>query len=305
MTSIQKPPNHNGFIYLLKSIKGKNHSEITIKLANSPLIDSEQKYVNFMTYIDSIHFSSSDDKLIILQSLLTICPSNVLYLFISVCNVSSRLLLLKNNTDILMKYVIEQIKEGKQDTILELLRELQERELQEPFQDYYETVSLFLEIQLRNPELETEVRYKIFKFIGGNKQLVMIVVQNNHKNDSKPTMRQVNDWIRRVSSELGFPITFLWYSKINVKAVVKAMFPIIKSPDPEHICPICQSKSTDSDKCNCTWRKLPCCGQQQCHKCLDRQVRVSNTYDVFNPSKRTDQMSCSLCRGIILFPDTK
>ena len=231
--------------------------------------------------------------------MLTICPSNVLSGFLSECNVSHRLLLLECDTDIWIKYLIEIIEEGNRDEIFETLRELQ-LQPHEEFQDYHQQLVLSLETQLRNPELQGLVHYDIFELIFST-HLIMIVVQNDLQIDREPTIREANDWIRRVSSELGFPITFLWHSEIDAISFVEATFQIIESPDPESSCPICQSNPTNIDCCD-TWRRLPCCGQQQCHNCLVRQVSLSNEYDVLNPSKPTDQLSCSLCKGIILFP---
>jgi hypothetical protein len=288
-------PNHNGFIYLLKFIEGKTPSEIERILSTSQLIDSDQKFVDFLKYINTHDlFSGYCKLLLLLQLLLTICPSNVLSEFLSECNVSRRLLLLDCNTDIWIKYLIELIKEGNQDEIFEMLRELQEQ-----FQDYHRELVFSLEIQLRNPELEEHVRYRIFELIFSS-HLIMIIVKNNIQIDRDPTIYEANNWIRRVSSELGFPITFLWYSEIDVISFVERMFPILGLPDPESICPICQFKPTDSDCCD-TWRRLPCCGQQQCHTCLVRLVSLSNEYDELNLSKPTDQMSCSLCKRSISF----
>ncbi len=295
MLSIHKQPNHAGFIYLVKSIEGKPPSEIERILLNSQLIDSEQKFLNFLNYIDTL-LSSRSEYLFLLQLLLRISPSNVLSGFLSECSVSRRLLLLEYNTDIWIKYLIELIEKGNRDEIFEMLRELNEQS-----QDYYQQLALSLEIQFRNPELQESVRYDIFELIFSS-HLIMIVVQNDLQIDREPTMRQTNDWIRRVSSELEFPITFLWHSQIDAISFVKETFPILESPDPKSICPICQSNPTDSDCCD-TWRRLPCCGQQQCHNCLVLQVSLSNEYDVLNPSKPTDQLCCSLCKGIILFPE--
>jgi hypothetical protein len=293
--SSSKQLNNTGFIYLLKFIEGKTPSEIERILSNSQLIDSDQKFVNFLNYINT-QYSSSYEKRFLLQLLLTICPSNVLSGFLSECNVSHRLFLLECDTDIWIKYLIELIEEGNQDEIFETLRELEEQ-----FQDYYQELILSLETQLRNPELQVLVRYDIFKLIFSS-HLIMIVVQNELQIDREPTIRQANDWIRRVSSDFEFPITFLWHSEIDAISFVKATFPILELPDKESICPICQFKPTDRDCCD-TWRRLPCCGQQQCHDCLLRQVSLSNECDELNLSKPTDQMCCSLCKGIILFPE--
>lgn len=295
MSSIHKQPSR--FIYLLKSIEGKTPSEIERILSTSQLIDSDQKFVNFLNYINTL-LSSSYEKLFLLQLLLTICPSNVLSGFLSECNVFHRLLLLEYDTDIWIKYLIELIEEENQDEIFETLRELQ-LQPHEEFHNYHQELVISLEIQLRNLELEEEVRYDIFELIFSS-HLIMIIVQNDLQIDRDPTIYEANNWIRRVSSELGFPITFLWYSEIDVISFVERMFPILGSPDQESICPICQFKPTDRDFCD-TWRRLPCCGQQQCHTCLVRLVSLSNEYDELNLSKPTDQMSCSLCKRSISF----
>lgn len=292
--SSSEQPNNTGFIYILKSIEGKNPSEIERILSNSPLINSEEKFVNFLNYIKT-QLSSSHEKLFLLQLLLTICPNNVLSGFLSECTVSDRLLLLEFDTDIWMKYLIQLIEEENQDEIFETLRELEEQS-----QDYYQELVLSLETQLRNPELQDLVRYHIFELIFSS-HLIMIVVQNELQIDREPTIHQANDWIRRVSSELEFPITFLWHSEIDAISFIEARFPILESPDKESICPICQFKPNDRDCCD-TWRRLPCCGQQQCHDCLLRLVSLSNECDESNLSKTTDQMCCPLCKGIILFP---
>jgi hypothetical protein len=297
---MSQQPNYNGFIYLFKSIEGKTQSEIERILSNSQLINSYQKFVNFLNYINTLLSSSYDEKLFLLQLLLTICPSNVLSGFLSECNVSHRLLLLEYDIDTWIRYFIKLIEEGNQDEIFETLREL-ELYPHEEYQKYHQEIVFSLENQLRNPELEEEVRSHIFELIFSS-YLIMIVVQNDLQIDREPTMRQRNDWIRRVSSELGFPITFLWHSQIDAISFVEATFQILESPHPKSICPICQFNPTDSDCCD-TWRRLPCCGQQQCHNCLVRQVSLSNEYDVLNPSKPTDQLCCSLCKGIILFPE--
>jgi hypothetical protein len=100
--SFQQQPNNTGFIYLLKSIEGKTESEIERILSTSQLINSLQKFVNFLNYINTL-FSQSCEKLFLLQLLLRICPSNVLSEFLSECNVSRRLLLLEFNNDIWIK----------------------------------------------------------------------------------------------------------------------------------------------------------------------------------------------------------
>jgi hypothetical protein len=288
-------PNKTGFIYLVKFIQEKPPSEIKRILSTSQLIDSEEKFVNFLNYIKTL-LSSSHEKLFLLQLLLTICPSNVLSGFLSECTVSERLLLLEFDSDIWMKYLIQLIKEENQDEIFKTLRELEEQS-----QDYYQELVLSLETQLRNPELQDLVRYYIFELIFSS-HLIMIVVQNELQIDREPTIRQANDWIRRVSSELEFPITFLWHSEIDAISFIESKFPILESPDKESRCPICQFKPTDLDCCD-TWRRLPCCGQQQCHDCLLRHVSLSNERDELNLSKSTDQMCCSLCKRIILFPE--
>jgi hypothetical protein len=291
----QQQPNNTGFIYLVKFIQRKKpHSEIERILSTSPLINSLQKFVNFLNYIKT-QLSSSYDKLFLLQLLLPICPSNVLSGFLSEYTVSVRLLLLEFDTDIWIKYLIQLIEEENQDEIFETLRELEEQS-----QDYHQELVLSLETQLRNPELQVLVRYDIFKLIFSS-HLIMIVVQNELQIDREPTIRQANDWIRRVSSDLEFPITFLWHSEIDAISFIEATFPILELPDKKSICPICQFKPTDRDCCD-TWHRLPCCGQQQCHDCLLRQVSLSNECDELNLSKPTDQMCCSLCKGIILFP---
>jgi hypothetical protein len=295
---MSQQPNHNGFIYLLKFIEGKTPSEIERNLSNSQLINSDQKFVNFLKYINTL-LSPSYEKLFLLQLLLTICPSNVLSRFLSECNVSHRLLLLEYDTDTWIKYFIKLIEEGNQDEIFETLRELKLYPHEE-YQNYHRELVLSLETQLWNLELEEEVRSHIFELIFSS-HLIMIVVQNVHQIDREPTIREANNWIRSVSSEFGFPITFLWHSEIDAISFVNATFPILELPDKESICPICQFKPTDRDCCD-TWRRLPCCSQQQCHDCLLRQVSLSNEYDALNPSKPTDQLCCSLCKGIILFP---
>lgn len=294
MLSIHKQ-QPSRFIYLLKSIEGKPRSEIERILLTSQI--SDQKFVDFLKYINSL-LSSSYEKLFLLQLLLTICPSNVLSEFLSECNVSRRLLLLECDTNIWIKYLIELIKKGNQDEIFEMLRELQ-LQPHEEFQNYHQELVLSLETQLRNPELEESVRYDIFELIFSS-YLIMIVVQYKLQINREPTIREANNWIRRVSSELGFPITFLWHSEIDdVISFVQSTFPLARNC--VYYCGICQCGPNELDKDDTmkVFLSMTCCPQMCCHDCLVRQATACNTSD--HESKDTTVFVCPYCRTEISF----
>jgi len=289
--------NQTGFIYFLNFIKGKTPSEIEIIFSTLRFIDSDQKFMNFLDYVNT-QPSSSNDKLVLLQSLFAICPSNVLSLFLSKCNVSRRLLLLECDTDIWIKYLIELIKEGNLDEIFEMLRELQLQPHKE-FGDYHLDLILSLEIQIWNHKLEEEVRYDIFELIFSS-HLIMIVVQNDLQIDREPTIREANNWIRSVSSEFEFPITFLWHSEIDdVISFVQFTFPLAQNC--VYYCGICQCdpNELDEDGSVKVFRSMTCCPQMCCHDCLVRQATACNTSD--HESKDTTVFVCPYCREEISF----
>jgi len=295
MSSIHKQ-QPSRFIYLLKFIEGKTQSEIERILSTPQLIDSDQKFVDFLNYINTL-LSSSCDKLFLLQLLLTICPSNVLSEFLSECNVSRRLLLLECDTNIWIKYLIELIKKGNQDEIFEMLRELQ-LQPHEELQNYHQELVLSLETQLRNPELEESVRYDIFELIFSS-YLIMIIVQYKLQINREPTIREANNWIRSVSSEFGFPITFLWHSEIDAILFVQFTFPLAQNC--VYYCSICQCgpNELDEDGSVKVFRSMTCCPQMCCHDCLVSQATACNTSD--HESKDTTVFVCPYCRDEISF----
>ena len=233
------------------------------------------------------------------QTILRCCPRLILTEYLCSIDIRCRVNILKQCDDIWTMYFIGLFEVGNDfevEMILGYLVYINEF-------DSISNIVLLLFREASNYDLPTPIRQNIFDFIYKDPNMNSLISEREYNG--------INEWMMIFSQTHGLhfdPSLMIYlqcdceqpHKEVNADDFVRKTFIILRSPNPESICPICQLNPAETNCWN-RWRRLPCCGQQQCHDCLVRQVSLSNEYDESKPSKPTDRMKCSLCNHEILF----
>jgi hypothetical protein len=272
-------------------------------------------FLNFMHHncLHNVWLEHSQRRLEQFQIILMCCPRLVLTQFLLLIDEQCVVNLLERCDIIWTTYFVGLIELECQIEIIMILNILR---IHQDF-PFVSNLVLFLIQQASNQDLQLNLRERIFEFVCGNIQMVMIIVQSQFEqrelNNDEAFIGRMNEWALNFSRTNGFNFVFLWnviardfqpiqqpqHQAVNSTAFVKHIFPSMhplhRTRDYSCVVCHCTPDEPNDDGTDKVVRMLPCCSEKctdpnemkyACHECLVKWANACNTANFSCPNCR-------------------